>query len=59
MAAMTVTANGVETDLGPVTQARLTERGPAIWLAGDPEDLKVWLPAAATASSPTPSSWTT
>ncbi len=44
MAAMTVTANGVETDLGPVTQARLTERGPAIWLAGDPEDLKVWLP---------------
>ena len=44
MAGMPITSNGVETDVGPVTQARLTERGPAIWLAGDPEDLKVWLP---------------
>ena len=28
---------------GPVTQARRVGRGPAIWLAGDPEDLKPWM----------------
>ena len=31
-------------EIGRVAQSRLTERGPAIWLAGDPEDLKTWLP---------------
>jgi transaldolase len=29
---------------GPVTATRQRGSGPAIWLAGDPEDLKVWLP---------------
>ena len=28
---------------GPVMQARRLGRGPAIWLAGDPEDLKPWM----------------
>ncbi|MDE2931892.1 MAG: hypothetical protein OXQ27_13365 [Chloroflexota bacterium] len=28
---------------GPVAQARRAGRGPAIWLAGDPEDLKPWM----------------
>ena len=28
---------------GPVTQARRVGRGPAVWLAGDPEDLKLWM----------------
>ena len=29
---------------GPCTEARSTGTGPAIWLAGDPEDLKEWMP---------------
>ena len=36
--------NSQEHERGPVTRAHLAERGPAIWLAGDPEDLKIWLP---------------
>ena len=44
MAGTSFAVNGVEMEEGPVTRARLTQRGPAIWLAGDPEDLKVWLP---------------
>ena len=41
----TALTNGFVDDvLGRTTQARLDGRGPAIWLAGDPEDLKVWLP---------------
>ncbi len=39
-----VSMDGAEVVAGEVTKARLTQRGPAIWLAGDPEDLKVWLP---------------
>ena len=31
-------------DIGPVTKARRNGRGPAIWLAGDPDDLKEWMP---------------
>ncbi len=44
MASGTVAVNGAEAEAGVVTRARLASRGPAIWLAGDPEDLKVWLP---------------
>ncbi|MCY4110484.1 MAG: hypothetical protein OXF96_00920, partial [Chloroflexi bacterium] len=36
-------ANGAPA-AGPVPAARQRGSGPAIWLAGDPEDLKVWLP---------------
>ena len=32
---------------GPADRARQTGAGPAIWLAGDPEDLKLWLPLGA------------
>ena len=35
-------ADGVQP--GPVTEARRRGRGPLIWLAGDPEDLKEWMP---------------
>ena len=28
---------------GTAENARMTGSGPAIWLAGDPEDLKVWM----------------
>lgn len=36
--------NGVEPIVtGPVMEARRRGRGPAIWLAGDPEDLKPWM----------------
>ena len=38
---------GTQVQVGPVTQARLQGRGPAIWLAGDPEDLKDWMPLGA------------
>jgi len=31
----------------PVAEHRKRSRGPAIWLAGDPEDLKVWMPRGA------------
>ena len=37
-------ANSAPAAAGPVTKARQRGHGPAIWLAGDPEDLKVWLP---------------
>ena len=38
------TEHGVEPVVtGPVMQARRVGRGPAIWLAGDPEDLKPWM----------------
>ena len=33
-----------EADIGPVPTARRQDRGPAIWLAGDPDDLKEWMP---------------
>ena len=37
-------ANGVEPIVtGPVMEARRGGRGPAIWLAGDPEDLEPWM----------------
>ena len=29
--------------MGAVSKSKLTGRGPAIWLAGDPEDLKPWM----------------
>ena len=35
---------GHEPDTGPVAAARRQGRGPAIWLAGDPDDLKEWMP---------------
>ncbi len=36
--------NGVEPVVtGPVAEAKRRGRGPAIWLAGDPEDLKPWM----------------
>ena len=35
---------GALTDHGPGPAARQGGHGPAIWLAGDPEDLKIWLP---------------
>ena len=40
----TAHANSAPAAAGPVTKARQRGHGPAIWLAGDPEDLKVWLP---------------
>ena len=33
-----------ESDIGPVPAARRQGYGPAIWLAGDPDDLKEWMP---------------
>ena len=33
-----------ESDIGPVPAARRQGRGPAVWLAGDPDDLKEWMP---------------
>ena len=39
-----INSNGIEPVVnGPVMQARQKSRGPAIWLAGDPEDLKPWM----------------
>ena len=39
-----INTNGVEPVVtGPVMQARRVGRGPAIWLAGDPADLKHWM----------------
>ena len=39
-----ISTNGVEPVVtGPVMAARQRGRGPAIWLAGDPEDLKPWM----------------
>ena len=39
-----ISTNGVEPVVtGPVMQARRVGRGPAIWLAGDPADLKHWM----------------
>ncbi len=35
-------------DVGPVTQARRRGRGPAIWLAGDPDELQEWMPLGIT-----------
>lgn len=41
---MKLSTNGVEPIVtGPVMEARRKGRGPAIWLAGDPEDLKAWM----------------
>ena len=37
-------AIGEEAGTGPVPAARRRGRGPAIWLAGDPDDLKEWMP---------------
>ena len=42
-----VAFDGAQAELGQVTRARLQCRGPAIWLAGDPEDLKEWMPLGA------------
>ena len=39
-----VAFNGMEAEVGQVTRARIQGRGPSIWLAGDPEDLKEWMP---------------
>ena len=39
-----VSINGPEVAAGAVAKARVSQAGPAIWLAGDPEDLKTWLP---------------
>ncbi|MDD9993286.1 MAG: hypothetical protein OXP75_15935, partial [Rhodospirillales bacterium] len=33
-----------ESDIGPVPGARRQGCGPAIWLAGDPDDLREWMP---------------
>ena len=35
--------NGTGLSLGPAVIARRHGAGPAVWLAGDPEDLKVWM----------------
>lgn len=40
--------NGASPAVVPVNSRRKLERGPAIWLAGDPEDLKEWMPRGAT-----------
>ena len=40
--------NGATPAVMPVNARRKQERGPAIWLAGDPEDLKDWMPRGAT-----------
>lgn len=37
------TGNGTRPSLGPALTARRAGAGPAIWLAGDPEDLGVWM----------------
>lgn len=39
--------NGANPAVLPVNSRRKQERGPAIWLAGDPEDLKLWMPRGA------------
>lgn len=39
--------NGATPAVTPVNSRRQLERGPAIWLAGDPEDLKEWMPRGA------------
>lgn len=39
--------NGASPAVTPVNARRKLERGPAIWLAGDPEDLKEWMPRGA------------
>jgi len=36
--------NGQEDLIGRTTAERMIGRGPAMWLAGDPADLKIWLP---------------
>ncbi len=38
-----VAANGAHESAGPAVMARASGRGPAVWLAGDPADLKDWL----------------
>ena len=40
-------SDGTRTLSGPVSRARLQGSGHSIWLAGDPEDLKDWLPLGA------------
>ncbi|MCH8235139.1 MAG: hypothetical protein IIC29_03330 [Chloroflexi bacterium] len=35
--------NGTGPSPGPAESARRQGVGPAIWLAGDPEDLKIWM----------------
>ena len=43
--AVTLSAvTNMEAGTGPVPVARRRGRGPAIWLAGDPDDLKEWMP---------------
>ena len=37
-------ALGEEAGTGPVPAAKRRGRGPAIWLAGDPDELKEWMP---------------
>ena len=39
--------DGAQAAMGRVPRARRRGRGPAIWLAGDPEDLKEWMPLGA------------
>ena len=35
--------DGAQASAGPASRARAAGRGPAIWLAGDPADLKQWM----------------
>jgi transaldolase len=39
-----LSSDGAQAELGMVPRAKRQGRGPAIWLAGDPEDLKEWMP---------------
>lgn len=41
---MTSNDAGITSHVGPVSQVRAHGRGPGIWLAGDPEELKPWIP---------------
>jgi transaldolase len=43
---MTTNDAGITSHVGPVSEVRERGRGPGIWLAGDPEDLKPWMPFA-------------
>ena len=41
-------SDDTQREMGAVPRARREGRGPAIWLAGDPEDLKEWMPLGIT-----------
>ena len=44
MAKQDTRSNGAAAALGRVPATRNEGRGPTIWLAGDPDDLKEWMP---------------